>query len=258
MEQPMNMNMNMNMNINIDFIKNQDKLQKVLTILKSLDKKFIIVDGVISAGKTTLIKLIETKINSIPDNIKIKKINIKAIFEPVDLWTSTGALSYFYDNIPQHCYEFQTYTYITRINSIIDAIYNNPDADIYLLERSIWTDRYIFMELLKDIVGPLRMTMYNQWCDLWSYILPMRIDRWVLLDTSLDESLRRINIRNRIAETGITMEYQTNLYNKHIEFYNTLTSTHKDVVIIKNNLMNADFINDETILNSIIKQIITF
>ena len=86
----------------------------------------------------------------------------------------------------------------------------------------------------------------------------MRIDRWVLLDTSLDESLRRINIRNRIAETGITMEYQTNLYNKHIEFYNTLTSTHKDVVIIKNNLMNADFINDETILNSIIKQIITF
>jgi len=248
----------MNMNINIDFIKNQDKLQKVLTILKSLDKKFIIVDGVISAGKTTLIKLIETKINSNPDNIKIKKINIKAIFEPVDLWTSTGALSYFYDNIQQHCYEFQTYTYITRINSVIDAIYNNPDAEIYLLERSIWTDRYIFMELLKDIVGPLRMTMYNQWCDLWSYILPMRVDRWVLLDTSLDESLRRINIRNRIAETGITMEYQTNLYNKHIEFYNTLTSTHKDVVIIKNNLMNADFINDETILNSIIKQIITF
>ena len=97
MEQPMNMNMNMN--INIDFIKNQDKLQKVLTILKSLDKKFIIVDGVISAGKTTLIKLIETKVNSNPDNIKIKKINIKAIFEPVDLWTSTGALSYFYDNI---------------------------------------------------------------------------------------------------------------------------------------------------------------
>jgi deoxyadenosine/deoxycytidine kinase len=240
----------------------QEKFQKVLEILKSKDKKFIIIDGVISAGKTTLIKLIEHKINNpisnSESNSEDKPLIAKAIFEPVDLWSSTGALKYFYEDITKNCYEFQTYTYITRIASVIDEIYNNPNADIYILERSIWTDRYIFMELLKDLVGELRMTMYNQWCDLWAYIMPMRVDKWVLLDTPLDESLRRIKLRNRSSEDNITPEYQTNLYNKHIEFYYKLQTEGKPIVVIKNNLMDANFINDEDVLNKIVSQIITF
>lgn len=255
----------------------QEKFQKVLDILKCKDKKFIIIDGVISAGKTTLIKLIENYINEDENidkdkdidniteiiaventDIKLKKRLIaKAIYEPVDLWTSTGALKYFYEDIAKNCYEFQTYTYITRIASVIDEIYNNPDADIYILERSIWTDRYVFMELLKDLVGDLRMNMYNQWCDLWSYIMPMRVDKWVLLDTSLEESLRRIKLRNRNAEDNITPEYQTNLYNKHIEFYYKLQKEGKSIVVIKNNLMDANFITNKDILKNIINQIIT-
>ena len=260
----------MSLPINIEFVEQQHKLQIVLNILKSLDKKFIVIDGVISAGKTTLIKLIENTINSNTDITNsdicyensvnqlntLKKLKIKAIFEPVELWTDTGALEYFYKDIDKNCYEFQTYTYITRINSVINEIYNTQDADIYILERSIWTDRYVFMELLKDTVGPLRMAMYNQWCDLWSYILPLRVDKWVFLDTSLNESLRRIHIRNRSSETGISIGYQTQLYNKHIEFYNTLISQDKNVVIIDKTLMNSDFINDKIILNNIITQII--
>jgi deoxyadenosine/deoxycytidine kinase len=240
------------MSLDIDFTQQQAKFQKVLEIFKSPNKKFIVVDGVISAGKTTLIKLLENKINS------EGKYKVKAIYEPVDLWNSTGALQHFYEDIPKNCYEFQTFTYITRIQTVINDIYNNPDADIYILERSIWTDRYIFMELLKDIVGELRMTMYNQWCELWSYIMPMRIDKWVLLNTSLDESLKRIKIRNRSAEHGISVEYQTNLYNKHIEFYDNLKNTGKSVVIINNDLMDANFITDENILNNIVGQILAF
>jgi deoxyadenosine/deoxycytidine kinase len=240
------------MSLDIDFTQQQAKFQKVLEIFKSPNKKFIVVDGVISAGKTTLIKLLENKINS------EGKYKVKAIYEPVDLWNSTGTLQYFYEDIPKNCYEFQTFTYITRIQTVINEIYNNPDADIYILERSIWTDRYIFMELLKEMVGDLRMTMYNHWCELWSYIMPMRVDKWVLLDTSLNESLKRIKIRNRSAEHGISVEYQTNLYNKHIEFYNNLKNTGKSVVIINNELMDANFITDENILNNIVGQILAF
>ena len=240
------------MSLNIDFTVQQEKFQKVQETLKSKEKKFIIVDGVISAGKTTLIKLLEKSINN------QGKIKVKAIYEPVDLWNSTGALQYFYQDIPSNCYEFQTYTYITRIASVINDIYNNPDVDVYILERSIWTDRYIFMELLRDMVGELRMTMYEQWCELWAYIMPMRVDKWVLLDTSLEESLRRIKIRNRSAETGISVEYQTNLYNKHIEFYSKLQEAGKPVIIVSNNLMDANFINDAVILNNIVSQIMSF
>jgi deoxyadenosine/deoxycytidine kinase len=240
------------MELDIEFTKHQEKFQKVLEILKSKEKKFIIVDGVISAGKTTLIKLLEKSINN------QDKVKVKAIYEPVDLWNSTGTLKYFYEDIPNNCYEFQTYTYITRIASVINDIYANQDADVYILERSIWTDRYIFMELLRDLVGELRMTMYEQWCNLWAYIMPMRVDKWVLLDTSLEESLRRIKIRNRSAEDGISVEYQTNLYNKHIEFYDKLKNAGKPVVIVNNNLMDANFINDENVLNNIVGQIMTF
>jgi deoxyadenosine/deoxycytidine kinase len=74
----------------------------------------------------------------------------------------------------------------------------------------------------------------------------------------LEESLRRIKLRNRSSEDNITTEYQTNLYNKHIEFYYKLQTEGKPIVVIKNNLMDANFINDNEILNKIVSQIISF
>jgi deoxyadenosine/deoxycytidine kinase len=253
------------MSLSIDIDYQSEKFQKVLDVLKDTTRKFIIVDGVIGAGKTTVMKLLEKNINNI-NNIVInnsdtyytnkKQIKVKAIYEPVDLWNKTGALQYFYKDIPKNCYEFQTYTFITRISSVIDEIYNCQDADIYILERSIWTDRYIFMELLKDLVGDLRMTMYNQWCDLWAYIMPMKVNKWVLLDTSLDESLKRISSRNRNGEDGISLDYQTNLYNKHIEFFKKLEDDGKPIVHIQSSLMDSNFIEDIDKLNNIIQHIL--
>ena len=237
------------MALEMDIEKEHEKLMIVQNILKDKNKKFIVVDGLISAGKTTLINLFEKRINS------KNSVKVKAIFEPVDIWTSTGTLQYFYDDIPAHCYEFQTYTYITRIKRIIDELHNNPDADIYIIERSIWSDRYIFMELLKNSIGELRFTMYNQWCDLWALILPLRVDKWVFLDTSLEESIRRIRIRNRNAENCVDENYQRQLHEKHIEFYNKLENNLKPVIRIQNQLMDNDFINNTVILDEIIHKI---
>jgi deoxyadenosine/deoxycytidine kinase len=237
-----------------------EKFQTVLNILKDINRKFIVIDGVIGAGKTTVIRLLESKLSSTvtassPNHQSEKRLKVKAIYEPVDLWNRTGALKYFYEDITKNCYEFQTYTFVTRIGSVIDEIYNCPDADVYILERSIWTDRYIFMELLKDMVGNLRMDMYNQWCDLWAYIMPMKVSKWVLLDTSLDESLRRINIRNRSGEEGINVDYQTNLYVKHIEFFDKLQKDCKPVLIVDSSLMDTDFIENSEKFDEIVEKI---
>jgi len=91
---------------------------------------------------------------------------------------------------------------------------------------------------------------------MWSYIMPMRVDKWVLLDTSLEESLRRINSRNRDGESTIDKEYQTNLYVKHIEFYDTLQKENKPVVIIDSTIMDANLIVDNTKVENIIEQIL--
>jgi deoxyadenosine/deoxycytidine kinase len=262
----------MSLDINMTFDK--EKVKKVHDILQDPTRKIIVVDGVIGAGKTTTIREIEKRFNKIydynekqnekhneknnenKDNIKYKKPKIKAIYEPVEIWKSTGALEYFYEDIPKNAYAFQTFTYITRISSVIDEIYDNPDADIYILERSIWTDRYIFMELLKDSITDLEMCMYNKWCDMWAYILPISVDKWVLLNTSLEESLKRIASRNRDGELeGITVEYQTNLYKKHIEFYDKLKNDGKPVVIIESNIMDENFIDNDEKVDDIISKI---
>lgn len=240
----------LNIDLNIDF--KSVKFRKVQDILADPKKQFIIVDGVIGAGKTTVISLIEKQIN----NNTHLNLKIKAIFEPVKLWSDTGALQYFYKDIEKNCYEFQTFSYITRIKSVIDEIYSSPDADIYILERSIWTDKYIFMALLKEIVGEMRFNMYNTWWEMWSYIMPMRVDKWVLLDTSLEESLKRISSRNRNGENAVDKGYQTRLYVKHIEFYNQLQIENKPVVVIESDIMDTDFITNTDKIEKIIELIL--
>ena len=133
--------MSPDIDLNIEF--KYEKIKKVQELLADPNKKFIIIDGVIGAGKTTVISLIEKEINN--ETNKDGKLKVKAIYEPVKLWNDTGVLQYFYKDIPKHCYEFQTYSFITRIESVIEDLYNNQDADVYILERSIWTDKYIFL-----------------------------------------------------------------------------------------------------------------
>ena len=104
----------------------------------------------------------------------------------------------------------------------------------------------------------MRMNMYNKWWDIWSYIMPMRVDKWVLLDTSLEESLKRITSRNRNGETAVDKDYQTKLYIKHIEFYNQLKNENKPVVIIESNIMDTNFLEDSKKIDTIIKLIVDF
>ena len=58
----------MSLDINMDFQK--EKLRKVHSILQDPNRKIIVVDGIIGAGKTTTIKEIETRFNNICNNDK--------------------------------------------------------------------------------------------------------------------------------------------------------------------------------------------
>jgi len=241
----------------------KEEYKKFYAIIPS--KKFIAIDGLIGAGKTTLIRIIT-------DYYRGQGLKVHPIYEPVEMWQSTGALDLFYSDIPAKCYEFQSFVYVTRIKKVIQEVLAHQDAEIFLLERTVFTDRYIFVEMLRDLLGPTRMAMYEEWWDMWSCINPIHISKWVLLDVSLDESLRRIKSRSRNEETGISTEYQTNLRAKHHEFYTRLqetlgsqnqkpqqtnSATHSSVLVIPPTLMDVDYITNPEPLKQIAGLIIS-
>lgn len=214
------------------------------------NKKIYIFDGIIGAGKTTTIKLIG-------NYLKNNGYKVHCIYEPVDIWRETGSLDEFYKNIPDKCYEFQTFTYITRIKRVINEILDNQDSDIYLLERSIFTDKYIFVELLKDLMGPIRMRMYNEWWNMWNMLLPIKVDKWILLNTSLEESIQRICKRDRFEEkNSISIEYQKNLYDKHHEFFEILNKENENIVIIPSEIMDDNIPENEELIEKIVNMIL--
>ena len=174
-------------------------------------KKYIIFDGLIGAGKTTLIKMLVK-------TMKSKGYKVKPIFEPVDVWEDSGALKLFYEDIPTHCYEFQTFTYITRIQRLLKEIDLTDDIEYYLIERSIFTDKYIFVEMLKEQMGETRMEMYNIWWNMWAKLIHFKPSLFVMLDTSLADSEYRLKNRNRAGEI-VSNDYQIELYKKHHNFY---------------------------------------
>lgn len=223
-----------------------EEYNKFKEIINSTEqpKIFISIDGVIGAGKTTLINLLISKYAE-------NNISAHAIYEPVDKWIETGVLDYFYSNIKDNSYEFQTYTFITRIQRVIKEVISNPTAQVYLLERTIHTDKNIFVEMLKENMGELKYKMYEDWWHLHRHLLSIKINKWIVLDTSIQTSLNRICIRNRAAESGISETYQSNLRNKHYEFINSLRNNGEDVIVINSDLMDDNFIENINVLNNI-------
>jgi deoxyadenosine/deoxycytidine kinase len=90
-------------------------------------------------------------------------------------------------------------------------------------------------------MGPVRMEMCETWWNIWSSILDIKIAKWVLLDTSLDESLNRISVRARGEEHGISLEYQTNLLAKHHDFFNRLKESGQATCVVPSAMMDANF-----------------
>ena len=217
---------------------------------------FIVIDGLIGAGKTTLIKLLEEKFN----NGGIKTV---ASYEPVDIWESTGALKKFYQDIKGNCYNFQTFTFVTRIQRVLKDVEDNPDAEVFLLERSIFSDKYIFVEMLKNssMMDSVESAMYEIWWDMWRRIMPANIDLFILLDTSVSDSMKRLLIRNRDGETGgVSQDYQQDLRKTHLDFYQSfLPEAGYKTVTISSDKMSQNYLDDlnhpvlEEIKNMIIK-----
>lgn len=229
----------------------------------------VAVDGEIGAGKTTLIGHLRKALEA-----KGKKAVV--VPEPVGEWERVGILQAFYADKPPELrgpvtYNFQTYTFLTRIQETQRVVAQHPDADIFLLERSVLTDRYVFMELQRDTVGPVLMEMYGKWWDMWTQLMPIRPQKIIYLKPTIENCQTRVATRAREGEVagaggksadetdreasargGVSAAYQARLRRAHEAYLQGLHAEEfpgmpprpfalEDVIVVGGALADQDF-----------------
>lgn len=217
----------------------------------------ISVEGEIGAGKTTAIE-------HVTEELRDRGYNVVVIPEPVEKWKQIGILEEFYNSVGKEeekhiTYEFQTYTFVTRVEYTLKAFRENPDAEIFISERSIFSDRYVFVENLKQILGRVRMKMYEDWWSMWKEVLPKCFTeslKMIYLKPSINSCQERVNIRKRDGEDKVSYEYQEGLRAVHEMFLQGINEEqhdipprpfdiNKDVFVVDREHADSDFVSGE-------------
>jgi deoxyadenosine/deoxycytidine kinase len=176
----------------------------------------IIFEGIIGVGKTTVIKHAAAYLRS-------KGMKVVEIYERVDLWTA--ALELFYSDKARFAVEFQTFVLQSRINELLDRYEEEPDADVYLIERSPFSDRWIFMRTLHEMnaLSDTQMKMYDMWWAMWTRLVPFMPTAFVWVKADLDTIMARMTGRKRGGEgNGVPRDYQERLLGAHARLFDDL------------------------------------
>lgn len=169
-----------------------------------------VLEGNIGAGKSTLLK-----------KLKLRYPHVDIVQEPVDEWinykddSNQSIFQLFYENPKKYAFTFQMYVMLTRLKKMENNVTNNT-----VYERSILTDKYVFMNALRqDItVSDIEYKVFNDW---FNYLLPKveSIKGIIYLQIDPDECFRRIDKRSRTSENNISIEYLSNIHNNHESWF---------------------------------------
>lgn len=175
----------------------------------------LVIEGAIGAGKSTLLTTLNNELS--------KHYNVVSISEPVDLWVSSGALEDFYKNVTSKGYEFQTFAFCTRVQKVQRMFEENPNADIFIIERSPYSDKYIFLDMLREAghITPQQVVKYEIWWKTWMKLWPFKPTHFIHLNPGLEVCLARKNFRSREGESRVDIDYETALINKHQDFFSS-------------------------------------
>ena len=185
------------------------------------EPQVIFIEGNIGAGKTTLLSEIERS-----EYFKelFPNKTIKYVYEPVKEWLEykdtdgIDILTHFYRDQGKFAFSFQWYVFMTRIKAIQVAI--DTGADLVFVERSIFTDKNVFMKSLyqKEKITEIEMKMYNDWFDwIANHFLRCHY-AFIYLSLPTELAYERIKKRARNAESIIEYDYLDLLNKNHDEW----------------------------------------
>jgi deoxyadenosine/deoxycytidine kinase len=141
--------------------------------------------------------------------------------EPVDEWdTIVGAdgramLQKFYADPVKYAFPFQMMAYISRLAVLKNAIKENPQATLFISERSLFTDKFVFAKMLFDM-GKIEDVCYQIYCKWFdAFALDCPIEQIIYVATDPEICHKRTMSRARVGEEGIPLDYLTECHKYH-------------------------------------------
>ena len=166
---------------------------------------FASIEGNIGSGKSTLLA-------NLREELKNDK-RIVFLKEPVDEWEqiqdSSGntMLQKFYLDQEKYSFSFQMMAYISRLATFKQAVKENPDAILFITERSLDTDKHVFAKMLYESgkIESVNYQIYMKWFHTFADDFP--IQQVVYVRASPEICYDRIKKRSRTGENSIPLNY---------------------------------------------------
>ena len=142
----------------------------------------------------------------------------------------------YYENPEKYAFSFQMMAYISRLAILKESIKKNPNA-IFITERSLYTDKYVFAKMLFDSgnIELVNYKIYLSWFDTFAEEFP--VSKVIYVNTEPEICHQRIEKRSRTGETNIPLEYLQNCHKYHTNMLdtNSVECICKDQLILNGN-----------------------
>lgn len=160
--------------------------------------------GNIGSGKTTLVTELYAELcNALGSKF------IHPLYEPVEEWKKSGILKAFYEDVHKMALPMQMYAFSSRLRQL-KLLITREDPYIIVMDGSIYTDRDVFKEALKDDghISEAGEKMYEKTFENWEKLVPEHIPSlWIYLNTSPVVCEMRKRSRGRPEEATVDIEY---------------------------------------------------
>lgn len=208
----------------------------------------ISVEANVGAGKSTFLKIFGERWP--------EKFNV--IYEPLDEWqtkysdVNNNILGMFYEDIPRWGYTFQSNAFITRIQKFDKE---RVPGKINLTERSIFSDRNIFAQMLYDDgkMNTIEWKLYQNWFTWLSDKFNAKPEAIIYLQCDPQIAYERVKKRARTEEEAISLEYLTRLHDYHEKWLNGAERENIPVKILN---VDEDFVGNESKIQTMYQQIL--
>lgn len=177
--------------------------------------QIVSVEGNIGAGKSTFLDHLSKHYENDPTVVILK--------EPLDKWcsimdpdTNMSLLESYYANPITFAFPFQVFAFQTILQSIDQAVQENPDCRLLIVERSILSSCEVFARMLHshEIMNPLEYQIYLNMFAIISNIEQYTPSKVFYMKLDSYNCHERVMERDRKGEGDISMDYldECNMY----------------------------------------------